>query len=53
MDSGAMTISGWKETSEAGNPYTSSEVLETFHLIALILISNSERNTVYNNDGDQ
>ena len=52
MDSGAMTISGWKETSEAGNPYTSLKC-RNFSSDSSYSDPNSERNTVYNNDGDQ
>ena len=52
MDSGAMTISGWKETSEAGNPYTSLKC-RNFSSDNYYSDPNSERNTVYNNDGDQ
>ena len=51
-DSGAMTISAWKEISEAGNPYTSLKVRE-FSSDSSYSDPNSERNTVYNNDGDQ
>ena len=50
-DTGAMTISAWKETSEAGNPYTSLKVRE-FSSDSTYTDPNSERNTVYNNDGD-
>jgi len=51
-DTGAMTISAWKETSEAGNPYTSLKVRE-FSSDSTYTDPNSERNTVYNNDGDK
>ena len=51
-DSGAMTISAWKEISEAGNPYTSLKVRE-FSSDSSYTDPNSERNTVYNNDGDE
>ena len=50
-DTGAMTISAWKETSEAGNQYTSLKVRE-FSSDSSYTDPNSERNTVYNNDGD-
>ena len=50
-DSGAMTISAWKEISEAGNQYTSLKVRE-FSSDSTYTDPNSERNTVYNNDGD-
>ena len=50
-DTGAMTISAWKETSEAGNQYTSLKVRE-FSSDSTYTDPNSERNTVYNNDGD-
>ena len=51
-DSGAMTISAWKEISEAGNPYTSLKVRE-FSSDSSYSDTNSERNTVYNNSGDE
>jgi uncharacterized protein (DUF736 family) len=51
-DSGAMTISAWKEISEAGNPYTSLKVRE-FSSDSSYTDPNSERNTVYNNNGDE
>ena len=51
-DSGAMTISAWKEISEAGNPYTSLKVRE-FSSDSSYSDPNSERNTVYNNSGDE
>ena len=51
-DSGAMTISAWKEISEAGNPYTSLKVRE-FSSDSSYNDPNSERNTVYNNNGDE
>ena len=51
-DSGAMTISAWKEISEAGNPYTSLKVRE-FSSDSSYGDPNSERNTVYNNNGDE
>ena len=51
-DSGAMTISAWKEISEAGNPYTSLKVRE-FSSDSSHTDPNSERNTVYNNNGDE
>ena len=51
-DSGAMTISAWKEISEAGNPYTSLKVRE-FSSDSSCTDPNSERNTVYNNNGDE
>ena len=51
-DSGAMTISAWKEISEAGNPYTSLKVRE-FSSDSSYSDPNSERNTVYNNNGDE
>ena len=51
-DTGAMTISAWKETSEAGNQYTSLKVRE-FSSDSTYTDPNSERNTVYNNNGDQ
>ena len=50
-DTGAMTISAWKETSESGNQYTSLKVRE-FSSDSTYTDPNSERNTVYNNDGD-
>ena len=51
-DSGAMTISAWKEISEAGNSYTSLKVRE-FSSDSSYTDPNSERNTVYNNNGDE
>jgi uncharacterized protein (DUF736 family) len=51
-DSGAMTISAWKETSEAGNPYTSLKIRE-FSSDSSYTDPNSERNTLYNNNGDE
>lgn len=51
MDKGALTISAWKETSEAGNPYTSLKVRE-FSSDSSYSDPNSERNVVYNNDAD-
>ena len=51
-DSGAMTISAWKEISEAGTPYTSLKVRE-FSSDSSYTDPNSERNTVYNNNGDE
>ena len=51
-DSGAMTISAWKEISEAGNPYTSLKVRE-FSSDSSYTDPNSERNTVYNSSGDE
>lgn len=50
-DTGAMTISAWKETSEAGNPYTSLKVRD-FSSDSTYTDPNSERNTLYNNEGD-
>ena len=47
-----MTISAWKEISEAGNPYTSLKVRE-FSSDSSYTDPNSERNTVYNNNGDE
>jgi uncharacterized protein (DUF736 family) len=46
-DNGAMTISAWKETSEAGNAYTSLKVRE-FSSDSSYNDPNSERNVVYN-----
>jgi len=51
MDKGALTISAWKETSEAGNPYTSLKVRE-FSSDSSYSDPNSERNVVYNKDAD-
>ena len=51
-DSCAMTISSWKEIWEAGNPYTSLKVRE-FSSDSSYTDPNSERNTVYNNNGDE
>jgi len=51
MDKGAMTISGWKETSEAGNPYTSLKVRE-FSSDSSYSDPNSERNVLHKEETD-
>lgn len=51
MDKGAMTISGWKETSEAGNPYTSLKVRE-FSSDSSYTDPNSERNVLHKEETD-
>ena len=51
MDKGAMTISGWKETSEAGNPYTSLKVRE-FSSDSSYSDPNSERNVLHKEEID-
>tara|TARA_R100001460_G_scaffold32478_4_gene63686 strand:- start:13375 stop:13785 length:411 start_codon:yes stop_codon:yes gene_type:complete len=51
MDKGAMTISGWKETSEAGNSYTSLKVRE-FSSDSSYSDPNSERNVLHKEETD-
>jgi len=47
MDQGAMTISAWKETSEAGNSYTS---LKTREFTSHDQNSNQNDQSTINND---
>ena len=51
MDKGAMTISAWKETSEAGNAYTSLKVRE-FSSDSSYSDPNSERNVLHKEEID-
>ena len=51
MDKGAMTISAWKETSEAGNAYTSLKVRE-FSSDSSYSDPNSERNVLHKEETD-
>jgi len=51
MDKGALTISAWKETSEAGNPYTSLKVRE-FSSDSSYSDPNSERNVLHKEESE-
>ena len=51
MDKGAMTISAWKETSEAGNAYTTLKVRE-FSSDSSYSDPNSERNVLHKEEID-
>ena len=51
MDKGALTISAWKETSEAGNPYTSLKVRE-FSSDSSFSDPNSERNVLHKEESE-
>ena len=51
MDKGALTISAWKETSEAGNPYTSLKVRE-FSYDSSYSDPNSERNVLHKEESE-
>jgi hypothetical protein len=51
MNSGAMTISAWKDVSEAGNAYTSLKAREfTNNEDSIDNDPHSEKNVLYNND---
>ena len=51
MNSGAMTISAWKDVSEAGNAYTSLKVREfTSNEDGIDNDPHSEKNVLYNNN---
>jgi len=51
MNSGAMTISAWKDVSEAGNAYTSLKAREfTNNEDSIDNDPNSEKNVLYNNN---
>ena len=50
-DKGALTISAWKETSEAGNPYTSLKVRE-FSSDSSYSDPNSERNVLHKEESE-
>tara|TARA_R110002020_G_scaffold8689_3_gene35343 strand:+ start:819 stop:1241 length:423 start_codon:yes stop_codon:yes gene_type:complete len=58
MDKGAMTISAWKETSEAGNAYTSLKTREFTnndggYNKSIQNDPNSEKNVVHGGDEDE
>jgi len=50
MNSGAMTISAWKDVSEAGNSYTSLKTREFHNEDSIDNDPNSEKNVLYNNN---